>query len=442
MARARHRQLLDDGVGVILEAAEKDKEGELHQALELYVEGLQLLMTGAMYERQESVKRAATERIHFYMSRAEEIKRNLDEISGGGDDKDKKKETESDERKAEGAGGGDDDRVCKRIVQVKHASVDLDKDVIGLGEAKATLKERLILPLRFPDLFAGKRRPKRHVLLYGPPGTGKSLLVEACATAVGCAVGDDDCALLKLSCSDLICNCTTSEAIEAVGYLYAKADDCKPCLVQLDEIDSLCSERGDDEPSAVREVLVTLLTAMNNIGADAEVGTRVMSIATTNCPWNLDPMTRRHFDKRVYVPLPGVEERRDILKLQVESAGVAHVVSDADLQSLAEQTGAFSGADLAQLVYSAKMEPVRDMQEATHFKQVMDGHEAVIVACAGDEPGARKMTLLEIPEEEQARVRCAAMSMAHMARVLELSKPAFEIDVEPYEKWRDAFGDA
>mmetsp|Transcript_34984 Transcript_34984/g.82490 ORF Transcript_34984/g.82490 Transcript_34984/m.82490 type:complete len:410 (+) Transcript_34984:410-1639(+) len=164
-------------------------------------------------------------------------------------------------------------------------------DVAGLEGAKEALKEAVVLPIRFPNLFTGNRKPWKGILLYGPPGTGKSYLAKAVATEV-------DSTFFSISSSDLVSK-WLGESERLVRNLFEMASEQKPSIIFIDEIDALCGSRSDGESDASRRMKNEFLVRMQGAGTSVDVG--VLVLGATNIPWSLDPGIRRRFEKRMYV---------------------------------------------------------------------------------------------------------------------------------------------
>lgn len=180
-------------------------------------------------------------------------------------------------------------------------------DVAGLENAKESLKEAVILPIKFPHLFTGKRKPWRGILLYGPPGTGKSFLAKAVATEA------NNSTFFSVSSSDLLSK-WLGESEKLVKNLFELARAHKPSIIFIDEVDSLCSARSDNESESARRVKTEFLVQMQGVGNDND---SILVLGATNIPWSLDAAIRRRFEKRIYIPLPEAGARKSMFKLHL-----------------------------------------------------------------------------------------------------------------------------
>ena len=156
------------------------------------------------------------------------------------------------------------------------------EDVAGLEGAKEAIKEAVILPIKFPHFFTGKRKPWRGILLYGPPGTGKSYLAKAVAT-------EANSTFFSVSSSELVSK-WLGESEKLVKQLFQMARENKPAIIFIDEVDSLCGSRGEGESEAARRIKTEFLVQMNGVGNDMD---GVLVLGATNIPWQLDLAIRR-----------------------------------------------------------------------------------------------------------------------------------------------------
>ena len=265
-------------------------------------------------------------------------------------------------------------------------------DVAGLLQAKASLQEAVILPVKFPQLFTGKRKPWRCILLYGPPGTGKSFLAKACATEAAAT-------FFAVSSASLVSK-WLGESEKLVKALFEMARAEKNAIIFIDEIDSLCASRdGGGESEASRRIKTEFLVQMQGIGKDDG---NVLVLGATNCPWDLDPAIRRRFERRIYIPLPEVDARLKMFELNI--GDTPHSLTRKDIRSLAERTTQYSGADISVLVRDALLQPIRRCSAATHFKRVPDTAEILWTPCSpGDsDPTKKECSLMDIGSNELA----------------------------------------
>lgn len=244
-----------------------------------------------------------------------------------------------------------------REVMVETPSVSWD-DVGGLDAARDRLKEGVELPLKHPDAFRRLGiRPAKGFLLYGPPGTGKTLLAKATAR-------ESQANFIATKSSDLLSK-WYGESEQQIARLFARARQVAPTIIFIDELDSLVPARGAGlgEPQVTERVVNTILAEMDGL----EELNNVVLIGATNRPNLIDPALLRpgRLDELIYVGTPDTAGRRRILAIHTEDMPLAR---DVDLESLAQRTERFTGADLEDLVRRAGLTALRrglDANEVT-----------------------------------------------------------------------------
>jgi transitional endoplasmic reticulum ATPase len=247
-----------------------------------------------------------------------------------------------------------------REIMIEAPDVGWD-DVGGLEDVKQRLREGIELPFKHPEAFERLGiRAAKGFLLFGPPGTGKTLLAKAVAH-------EAEANFIATKSSDLLSK-WYGESERQVSRLFARARQVAPTVIFIDEVDSLAPERGGfaGEPAVTERVVNTLLAEMDGL----EELRGVVVIGASNRPAHIDPALLRpgRFDELIYVPVPDLDGRRRILRIHTERMPLA---DDVDLQSLAERTHGYTGADLEDLVRRAGLHGLRsnpDIQRISmHF---------------------------------------------------------------------------
>ncbi|XP_014663255.1 PREDICTED: spastin-like isoform X3 [Priapulus caudatus] len=222
-------------------------------------------------------------------------------------------------------------------------------DVAGQEMAKQALQEIVILPSIRPELFTGLRAPARGLLLFGPPGNGKTML----AKAVAC---ESSATFFCISAASLTSK-YVGEGEKLVRALFACARELQPSIIFMDEVDSLLTERKESEHEASRRLKTEFLLEFDGINANAEE--RILVMAATNRPQELDDAALRRFPKRVYVSLPDYATRAYLLSNLLAKQNSP--LSQSDVKTLATLTEGYSGSDLTALAKDAALGPIRDL---------------------------------------------------------------------------------
>jgi vacuolar protein-sorting-associated protein 4 len=152
-----------------------------------------------------------------------------------------------------------------------------------------------------------------------------------------------------------------------VKQLFAMARENKPSIIFIDEVDALCGPRGEGESEASRRIKTEMLVQMDGVGKDS---TGVLVLGATNIPWQLDAAIRRRFQRRVHISLPDIGARTTMFKLAIGETPTT--LKSEDYRELAKLAEGYSGSDITIAVQDALMQPVRKIQQATHFKEVVE----------------------------------------------------------------------
>lgn len=232
-------------------------------------------------------------------------------------------------------------------------------DIAGLEFAKKTIKEIVIWPMLRPDLFTGLRGPPKGVLLFGPPGTGKTLIGK-------CIASQTKSTFFSISASSLTSK-WIGEGEKLVKALFAVARCHEPAVIFIDEIDSLLTQRSESEHESSRRIKTEFLVQLD--GATTSNNEKLLLIGATNRPQELDEAIRRRLVKRLYIPLPEVKARIQIIKTLLKTHN--HILSDEDFINIGNNTEGYSGSDMANLCKEAALGPLRkiNFSDIEHIRE-------------------------------------------------------------------------
>jgi AAA+ superfamily predicted ATPase len=227
--------------------------------------------------------------------------------------------------------------------------------IAGVGDYVRRLKEMIVFPLLYPDLFARLNiSPPRGVLFHGPPGTGKTLLARLLAES--CSTHDRKVSFFMRNGSDCLSK-WIGEAERNLKLLFQKAKECQPAIIFFDELDGLAPERSGKAEQSHISLVSTLLALMDGLDDRGNV----VVIGATNRIQALDPALRRpgRFDREFYFALPDEQVRRDILLVHTDCWPAETRPSTALLDTLAKATFGYAGADLRALCTEAAFRSIR-----------------------------------------------------------------------------------
>ena len=241
--------------------------------------------------------------------------------------------------------------------------------------------------------------------MVGPPGTGKTMLAKAVATECGTT-------FFNVSSSTLTSK-YRGESEKLVRLLFEMARFYAPSTIFIDEIDSLCSRRGSEsEHEASRRVKSELLVQMDGMSSITDEPARVvMVLAATNFPWDIDEALRRRLEKRIYIPLPTLEGREALLKINLREV---KTVEGLDLKNIARKLEGYSGADITNVCRDASMMSMRRKIAGLKPSEIRNlGREELDLPVTKEDFG-------------EAVQKC--------------NKSVSKEDLEKYEKWMEEFG--
>ncbi len=287
------------------------------------------------------------------------------------------------------------------------------QDVAGADEEKEELRE-IVEFLREPQKYLdlGAHIPKG-VLLVGPPGTGKTLLAKAVA-------GEAEVQFLSISGSDFV-EMYVGVGASRVRDLFQQAKKSAPAIIFIDEIDAVGRQRGSGLGGGHDEreqTLNQLLVEMDGFGSNEGV----VVLAATNRVDILDPALLRpgRFDRQVYVGLPDIKGREEILQVHAKNKPLAE---DVDLKQIARGTAGFTGADLENLLNEAALLAGRRSES---FITMKDLQESIIKVIAGPEKHSRV-----IPERERRLTAYHEAGHAVVMHALPDLDPVHQITIVP-----------
>lgn len=223
-------------------------------------------------------------------------------------------------------------------------------DIADLRDAKMAVEESVVYPARRPDLFP--LGWPRGLLFFGPPGCGKTLLAAAIATEINADFFCVDAATVM--------DKWLGQSEKNVANLFQDARRAsgsgRPAIIFIDEVDSLVGIRGDEVGGEVR-TRNQFLKEMDSI-SDKSNPSHVYVVGATNKPWALDEPFIRRFQKRIFVPLPNVEARTELVSIYSKDLTTS---GDVSTDELVHMTDGYSGSDIRDILQSAQIKVVREL---------------------------------------------------------------------------------
>ncbi|RID75576.1 hypothetical protein BRARA_B02612 [Brassica rapa] len=243
-------------------------------------------------------------------------------------------------------------KLLSDVIPPSDIGVSFD-DIGALENVKDTLKELVMLPLQRPELFGKGQltKPTKGILLFGPPGTGKTMLAKAVTTEAGAN-------FINISMSSITSK-WFGEGEKYVKAVFSLASKIAPSVIFVDEVDSMLGRRENPgEHEAMRKMKNEFM--VNWDGLRTKDRERVLVLAATNRPFDLDEAVIRRLPRRLMVNLPDTTNRSKILSVILSKEEMA---PDVDLEAIANMTDGYSGSDLKNLCVTAAHLPIREILE-------------------------------------------------------------------------------
>ncbi|CAL6035920.1 Vacuolar_protein sorting 4b [Hexamita inflata] len=279
----------------------------------------------------------------------------------------------------------------------------------GMNTTKQALTDAILLPIQFPKLFENRQKYNR-ILLHSLPGCGKSFIVK-------CISGETKLPLITATPSQLFSK-YQGQSEKLVRALFEICDQNKPCILFLDEIDSMCGQRSSDDSESSRRVKNEILQLMDTLDP------QILLIGATNMPFEIDSAVRRRFEKRIFVDLPDIEARTHMLQEWILIKG------EFQLSQIAEYLDGYSGADIKNVSKAINFLPVQKLQQAKIFSFI---NNKWVVDENGESKQLKDLVGQEIEEPNIILTEIEAV-------VKKIKSSVRMADIESHTKFQNEFG--
>ena len=223
-----------------------------------------------------------------------------------------------------------------------------------------------------------------------------------------------------------------------IKVLFTEARKHDSAIIFIDEIDSLCSARSENENESTRRVKTEFLVQMEGLN---NKGGRLLVLGATNIPWGLDQAVKRRFEKRIYIPLPDESARLYMLKKKIEE--VPYQITDEQFKDLTKRCENYSGSDIEVLCKDAAMEPLRFAQNTMKFQKVNtpqgQKYQPVHTSTPADGYNVIQSSVYDLPDRS-----LVLPAVSHNDFVISMKRSKCSVslaDLKQYEEWTKMYGE-
>ncbi|CAJ1976994.1 unnamed protein product [Sphenostylis stenocarpa] len=315
-------------------------------------------------------------------------------------------------------------RMRAEVVPAKEIGVRFE-DIGALDDIKELLQNEVLLPFKRPELFkGGLLKPYKGILLFGPPGTGKTMLAKAIANEAGAS-------FINVSISNITSK-WFGEDEKNVRALFSLAAKVAPTIIFIDEVDSMLGQRTQSgEHEAMRKIKNEFMVHWD--GLLSKPGKRILVLAATNRPYDLDEAIIRRFERRIMVGIPSAENREMILKTILAQEKCENI----DFKELSIMTEGYTGSDLKNLCTAAAYRPVRELLQQERLKEKEKKEKE------GEVQGSENASDAKEDEKHQV-ITLRPLIMEDMRQAKSQVNASFAAEgsiMSELEEWNDLFGE-
>jgi len=309
-----------EGKAYATAARKKEEAGDKDAARGLYLQAAESYLNASKASTDKDEKEFRANMAQTFFGKSVSMRPQSSRPSGGG-----------------GGGGGGDEEKLRDVVPIEKPNINFE-NVGGLEAVKEEIRKAIVYPFQHPEIFKmyGKRAGEG-ILLYGPPGCGKTFIARASA-------GECNANFLTMTISEILSK-WVGDSERNVRSAFESARKYAPAILFFDEIDAVGGRRDETREGYAKRLVNEMLINLDGVQGPLE---KVLVLAGTNSPWDVDPALRRpgRFSKLVFVPPPDEASRRQIFKIHLKERPVDPSVS---LDELAALTDGYSSADIAQV---------------------------------------------------------------------------------------------